>query len=62
MATVWSVPKQEYDIAISNMNSQWVGETVSAKYIDEVFSQLVYIVWAFQRSISILLSNPDDEA
>ena len=44
------------------MDPRWAGETVLTEDRDEVLSRLANIVWLFKRIISILLSNPDDEA
>ena len=62
MATVWLVPKQEYGDAISNIDLRWIGVKVSAEEIDEEFSSLLKMVWAFQRSLAEKLSNQDNEA
>ena len=62
MTRVWLAPKQEYDDDIANMDPRWVGDTVSTEYRDEALSQLVKILWAFQRSLSRQLSNPEDKA
>ena len=44
------------------MDPRWAGETLLTEDRDEVLSRLANIVWLFKRIISILLSNPDDEA
>ena len=56
------MPKQEYGDAISNIDLRWIGVKVSAEEIDEEFSSLLKMVWAFQRSLDKQLFNLDEEA
>ena len=64
MATVWSAPKQEYNIgdAIANMYPWWAGETLISDKRYEVMSLLDNILWAFKNVLAGKLSNWDDEA
>ena len=62
MATVWSVPKQEYNNVISNMDQRCDGEIASNEYIYKPLILFSKMVWTFQRRLSRQFYNRDYEA